>query len=156
MARRFLLHTSSGPLLQPRFCYRDITLACIITLIVGLENLDKMHEASMTLDIAVRVGKGLYGLSIYAHEFWIEHLLSLTTIEAGAIRQEGSALSTLLQQLLVTSTTQSRNDFVGEDEALEPDEALKNLADQPEVQAFVRRELTARSNFKSMGNAGNS
>ena len=139
---------TSGPFLRETIGYRDMSMACAAYLTDALRVLSPSFPEH---DRNCLVGKGLHGFHLYAHEFWIEHLLGFAKINGDIVTGVPTPLSRLLHEFC---------DMIHPSNALDPtiidgdakpshwDARLALLAADDRIYATVASELYFRSRTK--------
>jgi len=146
--QEYLVDPTSGPFLRETIGYRDMSMACAAYLTDALRVLSPSFPEH---DRNCLVGKGLHGFHLYAHEFWIEHLLGFAKINGDIVTGVPTPLSRLLHEFC---------DMIHPSNALDPtiidgdakpshwDARLALLAADDRIYATVASELYFRSRTK--------
>lgn len=131
------MHKFSGPFIQQPEAEYDLTLACVAYLRFSITLIDaEFSEEERT----IRVSKGLHGIHLYAHEYWLDHLLSYIQASRGFKAENSNILHGHLD-CLVAAQQQYRTpvaDAIGftpssNNTSLEFDKRLAGLADRPGI-----------------------
>lgn len=69
---RFLIDKLSGPFLQAAQAHHNIALSCVVYL---SQSFNIFHHSISDDDMKIRIVKGFHSLHLYAHRFWLQHLI---------------------------------------------------------------------------------
>jgi hypothetical protein len=139
---------TSGPFLRETIGCRDISIACAVYLTNALRVLSPSFSEH---DRNCLVGKGLHGFHLYAHEFWVEHLLGFAKIGGDIVTGGSTPLLRLLHEfckMIHPSNALDSNIMDGDARPSNWDARLALLAADNRIYAAVASELYSRYRTK--------
>lgn len=93
---RYILHQTSGPLLQERDGHLNISFTCADYL--STSHYLASHQCSEEEQV-LRVAKGFHSLHLYSHEYPIRHVLCYAKLQSDSSSTFSEALNKQLQRL---------------------------------------------------------
>ncbi|KAL8662378.1 MAG: hypothetical protein Q9202_004773 [Teloschistes flavicans] len=94
-AKEYLLNSQSGPFIDTSEAYFHIAFSCVVNLTSALVLVPSLGKLTET-DIEKAVVAGSYGLHLYAHQYWADHVMSFLS----NLRESGSqSLRSLIEAM---------------------------------------------------------
>ena len=150
-AKEYLLDMQSGPFVDIAQAHFHIAFSCVTNLTTASKIIPRFSNGATQVEIENMVIQGSYGLQLYGHNHWDEHVLAYLR-KVSSIDEQSMTLIDALRALCIIRKDQSNKDSIDSisRSPFEADDGLQKLVRFPSPHILISSWLNFKKGLEKM------